>query len=309
MLQLRRWLHDHSVEDILRSRRQRALYVTNLHFTLRQCLVAFQAHHVHNLLIRLADGQWRWQGLRPVLSHLEAVEERCEVIFNEVASLPICHRVATNVSIWDLLIRWSLLEDSERQSPLLIESFNFIEGVLTVADVLHYIYIYGPHLSALMDRPTHILPFDSPCSQLIPDTKSAEEGLANLLTISSSHGSGKNNSSNVPTVLGVIDRKGVLIAQLTLMDFLPAIMEDNLYLRLRDLIALTSTGCPPVICCEKYSFGSLLRKVHLNSAHHVWRVDVAAHPVGVVQIDNLLEFVEKVATGQLPAHPSTKLVL
>lgn len=306
MLQLRRWLHDHSVEDILRSRRQRALYAVNPRFTLRQCLVAFQAHRVHNLLIRLADGQWRWQGLRPLLAHLEAVEERCALIFTSSSepALPICHCVSPDTSIWDLLIRWSHLGGSDRQFPLLIErASDAIEGVLTVADVLHYISIYGPHLSALMDRPTHSLPFDSPCSQLIPDTKSAEEGLALLLTTTSS----KNGGS--PTVLGVIDRKGVLISQLTLMDFLPAVMEDNLYLRLRDLVALTSTGCPPVVCCEKYSFGSLLRKVHLNSAHHVWRVDMAAHPAGVVQVDDLLEFVEKVATGQLPGPPSAKLVL
>ena len=185
--------------------------------------------------------------------------------------------------IRDLIWRW---DELDWLVPIvLIDSDDDVSGIITVADLLHYLYIYGYHLGWLVKQPASRLDWTSTLP-LLYGGETAESGLVMLLDESSSG------------VVGLTDRRGTLVGNMTLQCFTKP--SEDLDLPLRDYLHNLddSADYSLVTCGELLTYGDVLKKILQHQAHHVWRLDEYGRPVGIIHLRQLLSFIKQRAEGK-----------
>lgn len=292
---LGQWLAEHTAEDILKARkRSTEVYFVKEEDTISTCLGIFEHYEINHLLIEGTENGFCSIG--PMLKWL-TLEDVVKVILEEgpnklCCSLPLipCISLPKSITIKELISRWersnNVDHDEERPSRrpapfLLTDPDGGMLGVITVSDLLHYLFLYSCQLGPLVDEPIFGLCWDR--VPLIYHGELAEIFLAQLLD---HHSLG---------VVGIIDRKGSLLGSITLPDLLP-LDQEALTLPLRQYLAINNhniltLGGMMATCAEKLTFGEVLGKMLQQKSHHVWRLDDAGRPLGVIYLHHMINFI------------------
>jgi hypothetical protein len=293
MKKLREWLQDHTAEDLLKARRVvNAVYAVRPGQNLQMYMTTFSTHRVQNLMIRSDDGKISWLRLEDVLRLYYSnrdnfgtgygYDDDGDLKRDSLMSVPAVLMSLTDC-VRDLIWRWNELD--WLPPIVLLDDGNEVSGVVTVADLLHYLYIYGYHLSWLVKQPASRLDWTSTLP-LLYEGETAESGLGMLLDESSSG------------VVGLTDRRGTLVGNMTFQCF--AKPSEDLDLSLREYLYNLgdSADYSLVTCGELLTYGDVLKKILQHQAHHVWRLDEYGQPIGIVHLRQLLSFIKQCAEGK-----------
>lgn len=282
---LRAWLREHTAEDVLKSSKMPAVYnIVQPDSSLETCLASFVANHQQSLLIRDARGIISWLHIEDIIRI--ALDRDPEAACTDIPTTH-CIMLPGTVSIWNMLVAWDSGVDWHR--PLVItspgheRSPDAIIGIVSPLDVLHYIYIYGWQLSTLLGNSVHLLDWDGKALPLLYRGESAYKALDRLLDSSS------------PGILGLVERRGNLIGDISLQNMLP-LQEEYLDLSIRDYLEALHYKYRMVTCSERLTFGDLLAKVLMNETNYVWKLDASGHPIGLIHLSHMLRFVKRRAT-------------
>ncbi|PJF18035.1 hypothetical protein PSACC_02177 [Paramicrosporidium saccamoebae] len=268
-MQLRRWLEEHRAEDVWRARRDaEVVFSVTEDVRVGACMEAYNRYGIRNLLVQQQD-RISWLRLEDVLRWYfhNSIDAVCSLV--EMKTSKTC---GLEDSISRLLELW----DDDWLDPIILMD-DLVAGVITAADVLHYLYIYGYHLDCVMDLSATKLDWQSD-PPLLPHNCRASECLQTLLAPTSSG------------VVGLVDRRGLLVGNVTLADFHS--VQDELAL---PITVYLEDGTPPSLltCSESLTCGDVLKKILQHQAHHVWRLDSYARPVGILHLHHIISFLKR----------------
>lgn len=276
---LRKWLGEHTAEDVERARvgERAVVFAVTKNVTVGRCLEAFAKYRIQNLMI-YDEGEISWLRLRDVIEWHTQDPRRENRSCWEVA-----RRGGKECGLEDtILTLLSLWDDDDWLDPIILKNHLVnVAGVITSADVLHYLYVYGYHLKSIIELPAMELDWE-PNPPLLSNNTKAIDCLRALLEPSS------------PGVVGLVDRRGLLVGSVTLENFIypQDVLELPINLYLED-----DGSSPPSLLTysEKLTCGDVLRKILQHQTHYVWRLDSFARPVGVLNLRNLITFLKRSA--------------
>lgn len=293
MLKLRAWVLGHSAEDIHRAHHQdKTIYTIDMNATIGTCLAIFRQHRIHHLLVKdegLKVDNYRWLNLATLLRSLAF--DLCSMDHNIPSSIlfPLTF-IHPQQTIYDLSSYWNIEAigdwslSSSSMVPLALKMDNELIGILTMRDVLHYVYLYGYHLNYLMERPIDQIIL-SPLPSLFPKESTAEYCRKALLS---------------EDIIGIIDSKGRLLASVTITAFANE-EEEDLDLPILEYLVhvsgLTRYEWQPVQFVNvqgRLTFGDLLKRLLQSPAHHyLWKLGDTGSPIGIIGIWQLLRFIRQ----------------
>lgn len=303
---LEAWFTEHRIYDVLMSRPiGKVIHAVSTADCLALCLEKYTKYNIHNLLVAEADtGSFLgWLRISDVFKVICTFSEGSYVEFDLDKTLGECiqrepsiikksQMIPSDTTLLDLLSLWHRQVDWV--PPLLVTNVpsgtgnvKEIIGVVTPADFLHYIYVYGYHLEELIGEPAAKLSW-SDQYMLLSYRDPADVCLEHLV-----------HRPLQSDVIGILDHRGLLCLNLTFNSFLP--LRRDLDLPIRDFAELShshshSGSFETVTCSSGLTFGQVLHKVLMNRAHFVWRLDVGGKPMGIVHLGHLIAFV-KYASG------------
>lgn len=287
MLVLSSWLHEHTVEDVLLSRTcGKTVHRVDRKDTLRSCLERFVELRIHNLLIQEPDSpDVVWVRLKDALKVCYAAGSAPASSLDEPidkVNMGLCGpTVAVDKPIAALLARW---EACSTWIPpvLLTKTDSQVIGVLTAADLFHYVHLYGSRLYSLVDNKSSLIAFDENLS-LLSFREPAAAALQLLL---------RDDSLGI---VGLVNDKGALVDSATLHAFLPLPGRLDLDQPILEYLGNLQHRTCLVTCSDLVSFGQILQKILHHDAHHLWKLNEFHRPVGVISHTHLIRFIKSQA--------------
>ena len=275
MRNLERWLQEHTVDDILRAHNQaQAVYTVKKSTKLADCLNTFRQHRIAHLMVRdCATLELRWLRLEDLIRHVHEeglLDDKVEKSNNLMEAC--C--VTPSDSIWNVIKNWPH-NDSDMPPLAVVDTGANVVGVVTTTDVIHYLYLYGCHLSYIMDKPTAIIPCE-PLVNLFHREERAEKCLCALLSPDSSG------------VIGIVDRKGILVGDVTIGAFVNT--EEDLDLPILHYLRTINHESPLLQINMQHCYGDTLKRFLIKKVHHAWKLNEYGRPIGVLHASNLIKF-------------------
>lgn len=346
------WFNEHTAEDIVRAHRTgTAVYVVSREISLGSCLESLLTNGTEQLLIRECPRLW-WLRAEDALRMVHKCEGNAEVQTdcggddnNGLKTLTTPSLTAQDCKLHPApIIRpsqciKSILQGCSMRLPLAVvgedcvvadedrrsdedrsifTNIDHVMGIVTAKDLLHYLYIYGYHLSYLMNRPARDITYLEPV-ETVPYSSPAEYCLSRF--IESAEGeSCTAEASTSRQVIGVVDSKGVLMANVSLNSFLrytimgpssassssssssSALNNINASSASLDLPIITflrvqSNAWPPMRFNERHTFGETLKRILESPDHILWRLDEHGRPKGLVTLYHLLDYIRRQLPG------------
>lgn len=269
IMKLRGWLLEHTVEDVLRAcTSHNALYFCSWGVSIQKILDLFALYKVQSLLVRVEE-EFFWVRKLDVFRCL--LDDPHSALDDIPRIKPIRRGLAD--SILSLFPEWR----KGWLAPIILFDGQVMAGIITAADVLRYIHLYGYHLWQLEEEECSSLGLNK-IPIMVPKTSSAEHCLRLLL------------DSDSVGVVGVTNSRGVLEFDVTLSAFTTV---EHLSLPICSYLE-GEQELGILKCGLTVGVGDLLQRITTNemSRHHVWLIDHTGLPVGLIGLDDLLNYIE-----------------
>ena len=105
-------------------------------------------------------------------------------------------------------------------------------------------------------------------------------------------------------ILGLVEKRGYLIGDITLKDFLP-FREEDIDFSLKEYLSFGGQQSTSMVTCgaSSVTIYDLVRKMLTKKCHYAWKLDFSGRPKGLIHLSHIFQYLQHSISTEATLYP------